>query len=76
MILDSSEEAISKERNEVLRKAMTELSKDQQEAINLAFFQSLTQSEVAERLGEPLGTVKARIRRGVMRLRDLVDGRL
>jgi RNA polymerase sigma-70 factor (ECF subfamily) len=51
---------------------MQKLSEDQREAIDLAFFSSLTQTEIAERLNEPLGTVKARIRRGMMRLRDLL----
>ena len=56
----------------LVREAIQNLSKDQREAIELAFFSSLTQTEIAERLGEPLGTVKARIRRGMMKLRELL----
>jgi RNA polymerase sigma-70 factor (ECF subfamily) len=62
----------SGETGQLVREAMQKLSEDQREAIDLAFFSSLTQTEIAERLNEPLGTVKARIRRGMMRLRDLL----
>jgi RNA polymerase sigma-70 factor (ECF subfamily) len=55
---------------------MRELANDQREALELAFFQSLSQSEIAERLGQPLGTVKARIRRGLLKLRELIAPRL
>ena len=63
----------SGEEGVLVREAMQKLSKDQREAIELAFFSFLTQTEIAERLNEPLGTVKARIRRGMMRLRDLLS---
>ena len=63
----------SGETAQLVREAIRKLSKDQREAIELAFFSSLTQTEIAERLNEPLGTVKARIRRGMMKLRDLLD---
>lgn len=60
------------ETNDLVREVMKKLSTDQREAIELAFFSSMTQIEIAERLGEPLGTIKARIRRGLMRLRELL----
>ena len=70
----SSFDAVSSaETAKLVREAIGKLSRDQREAIELAFFSSLTQTEIAERLGEPLGTVKARIRRGMMRLRELID---
>ena len=73
----SGREALEdKEREGVLRRAVAKLNDDQREAIHLTYFHGLTQAEVAERLNEPLGTIKARIRRGVNRLETLVKGRL
>jgi RNA polymerase sigma-70 factor (ECF subfamily) len=53
-----------------VRSALNGLPKDQKEAIEMAFFNGLSHHEIAAALNEPLGTVKARIRRGMMRLRD------
>lgn len=72
----SSELCEQKERNRIVRQAVSKLTEDQKEAIMLTYFSGLTQAEVAERLHEPLGTVKARIRRGVNRLETLVKPRL
>ena len=66
----------SGETKQLVRAAMQKLSPDQREAIELAFFSSLTQTEIAERLNEPLGTVKARIRRGMTKLRDVLSPQL
>lgn len=53
-----------------VRKAVNSLPLEQRQAIEMAFFGGLTHQEIAESLREPLGTVKARIRRGMMKLRD------
>ena len=73
---DTSDLVISGENDRTLQKAVMDLSPEQREAIQLAYFNGLTQSQIAERLQEPLGTVKARIRRGVQRLEQSVRHKL
>lgn len=60
----------------ILEDAVVELSPEQREVIELAYFEGLTQRQIAERLHSPLGTVKARIRRGLQRLRGMMKDRL
>ncbi len=55
---------------------MIHLSEDQRRAIELAFFGGLTQTEIAQQLRQPIGTVKARIRRGLMKLRQIIEPKL
>ena len=66
----------SVETSKLVREAIEKLSKDQRQVIELAFFSSMTQAEIAERLNEPLGTIKARIRRAMMKLRDVIRPQL
>jgi RNA polymerase sigma-70 factor (ECF subfamily) len=56
-----------------VRSALDRLPVDQKQAIELAFFSGLSHQEISELLQSPLGTVKARIRRGLLRLRDCLD---
>ena len=73
---DTSDVVTSNENAQVVQNAVMELSPDQREAIQLAYFGGLTQSEIADKLKQPLGTVKARIRRGVQRLEQVVKHRI
>lgn len=73
--LHSADELVSKEQASAVRAAVAALPVEQQRAVELAFFGGLTQQEIAEKLREPLGTVKARIRRGLFRLRETLGGR-
>ena len=54
---------------EKVRVVMNEMSPDQRTAMEMAFFQGLTHTEIAEKTGEPLGTIKTRIRSGLQMLR-------
>jgi RNA polymerase sigma-70 factor, ECF subfamily len=60
---------IAAERALRVRQALTSLPEEMRIALELAFFHSLTQTEIAATLNEPLGTVKARIRRAMERVR-------
>jgi len=58
------------ERRQIVRAALSELPAEQREALELGYFGGLSQSEIAERTGQPLGTVKTRTRLAIQKLRD------
>jgi len=60
------------EDRQLVAGALAQLSEAQREVIELAYYSGLTQTEIAERLEQPLGTVKTRIRLALARLREVV----
>jgi RNA polymerase sigma-70 factor (ECF subfamily) len=60
----------ARERRQYVQQALALLTEEQRQAIALAYFYGLSQSEIAEKLQLPLGTVKTRIRLGMMKLRE------
>ncbi len=61
-------------RAEAVQQAMTSLPLLQRMAVELAFFEGLTHAEIAEQLEVPLGTIKTRVRQGLLKLRDSLAG--
>ena len=62
--------AIERER---VRRAIAALPEEQQQVLALAYFQGLSQSQIAEATGQPLGTVKTRVRLGMQKLREVLQ---
>jgi RNA polymerase sigma-70 factor (ECF subfamily) len=71
---DPSLDAESRERRQLVMDALAALPAEQRRALELAYFGGFTQTEIAERLAEPLGTVKTRMRLGMRKLRDTLLG--
>jgi RNA polymerase sigma-70 factor (ECF subfamily) len=70
---DPSELAWLGVQHEVVQRAMDTLPAEQREVIDLAYFKGLTHSEIAATLGEPLGTVKTRVRLAIQKLRVALE---
>ena len=70
-----NEALLGQDQARQVQTALGGLPAEQRRAIELAYFSGLTQIEISEKLQEPIGTIKARIRRGLLRLRDQLEGR-
>jgi RNA polymerase sigma-70 factor (ECF subfamily) len=66
------ESAVQRQRRQRMQGLLAALPAVQSEALHLAFYEGLTHSEMAQRLGQPLGTVKTRVRRGLAQLSKLM----
>jgi RNA polymerase sigma-70 factor (ECF subfamily) len=74
-VSDVASDAFRSEQRGLVNSALAQLPDEQQRTLMLAYFEGLTQSEIAARLGAPLGTVKTRMRTGLMKLRELLAGK-
>jgi RNA polymerase sigma-70 factor (ECF subfamily) len=71
-VADPEAEALAAERREAVVGALGGLPDAQRKALELVYFEGLSHSEVADRTGEPLGTIKTRVRQGLIKLRQVL----
>lgn len=74
-ISDAASDTFQSERRALVTSALAQLPEEQKRPLVLAYFDGLTQSEIAVKLEAPLGTVKTRMRAGMIKLRELLTGK-
>jgi RNA polymerase sigma-70 factor (ECF subfamily) len=72
---DAASDAFRSEQRQLVTSALAQLPEEQKRPLVLAYFDGLTQSEIAEKLGAPLGTIKTRMRSGMIKLREVLTGK-
>jgi RNA polymerase sigma-70 factor, ECF subfamily len=75
-VSDSAVDAVESEQRKIVSGALAQIPDEQRRTLILAYFEGLTQSEIATRLGAPLGTVKTRMRSGMTKLRELLADKM
>ncbi len=70
LFVDMEREVLNADHARMIKKAIAKLSANQQKVIELAYYEGLSQTEMAERMGEPLGTVKTWVRSALKHLRE------
>jgi RNA polymerase sigma-70 factor (ECF subfamily) len=70
LFVDMERDVLNTDHARVIRKAIAKLSASQQKVIQMAYYEGLSQTEMAERMGEPLGTVKTWVRTALRLLRE------
>lgn len=70
------DDAVRMEQREILRDALDSIPEEQSRTLLLAYFEGLSQAEIAARTGKPIGTVKTRTRDGLRKLRDILHKRM
>ena len=74
-VSDAAIDTFRSEQRELVTSALAQLPEEQKSPLVLAYFDGLTQSEIAAKLGAPLGTVKTRMRAGMIKLREQLTGK-
>lgn len=72
---DLADQVWVKEQQRIVRDALEEIAPNQRQILELAYFRGLSQSEIAARLNQPLGTVKTRTRQGLKNLRSILEAK-